>query len=577
MTARPVPGRDERIERLAALRRQFSSAAARERVALLSAPLSRPSPALLRALHDECLFAVAYADGERVRATAERALLGIASEVERRAGRGLTGSGIAGSLCAATYSLDLCEWLCSRFAHRVNLDWNDPEFAGALEDLLPELLPIAERDGWLSNEVSAQEWLALGGADPLTAILRLFRRAAAAPALRDRLFESLGFPVRWQLGAAPSAPSERAINTGSGADATCAASRTFLRFPARRPFWQREPLLRDFDASAWLAKPLPRRAHCTSRDAQSLIDVARATLAVRLRETDPVTYANPREVELFSLERGIDVALLGMQPARRLPIESYFGFVAARNRVPIAYGGGWVFGRRCEIGVNLFEEFRGGESAFIFTQILRVYHRHYRAAQFLVDPFQFGAGNREAIRSGAFWFYYRLGFRPIDPRLRALADAEAARLAAAGARSSSALLRRLTGSKLFLDTDAPTPPASHSPRAPDLVRVSLALSRRLARLSPEDRAAAEARAVASVRKRLGVRDRGWTAEEKLWFARLAPLALLVAPGDLSSPARRASLAAALRMKGAARERDYALRLARLDWFMGALNGAAARD
>lgn len=560
MTAQRVSGRDERIERLAALRRQFSPAAARERIALLNAPIAESSPAKLRALHDECLFAIAYADDQRVSAAAERALVRIAAEVERRAGRGLTGSGIAGSLCAATYSLDLCDWLTSQFARRVDLDWDDPEFAGALEDLLPELFPFAERDGWLSNEVSAREWLALGDADPLRAMLRLFRNAPAAPALRDRLFESLGVPVRWQLEAAAGA---------------FAASRTFLRSPARRPFWQRGPLLREFDVHAWLGKPLPRRSRCTSHEARELIDVARATLAVRLRETDPVTYANPREVELFSLERGIDVALFGMQPARRLPIESYFGFVAARNRVPIAYGGGWVFGRRCEIGVNLFEEFRGGESAFVFTQILRVYHRNYQAAQFLVDPFQFGAGNAEAIRSGAFWFYYRLGFRPVDGRLRALADAEAARLAAAaGARSSSTLLRRLTGSKLFLDTDAPTPPAQYSPRAPDLVRVSLALSRRLARLSSNDRAAAETRAVASVRKRLAVRDRGWTADEKLWFARLAPLVLLVDPRDLASAERRASLVAALRTKGAARERDYALRLARLDWLLSALDRAA---
>ena len=57
-----------------------------------------------------------------------------------------------------------------------------------------------------------------------------------------------------------------------------------------------------------------------------------------LGETDPITYANPREVTLVRLERGIDIALFGSVPERRLPIESFFGFVIAKNRVPIGYG-----------------------------------------------------------------------------------------------------------------------------------------------------------------------------------------------------------------------------------------------
>ena len=201
-----------------------------------------------------------------------------------------------------------------------------------------------------------------------------------------------------------------------------------------------------------LRDPLPRPVSLGRRGQEEIIDVARATLAARARETDPVTFANPAETKLFRLERGVDIALFGMQPARRLPIESYFGFVAARNRIPIAYGGGWVFFGRCEIGVNLFEEFRGGESAVIFAQVLRAYRQHYRVRQFLVDPYQFGKDNTEAIRSGAFWFYYRLGFRPTDPALWRLADQEFGRIHAQhGYRSPARTLRRFTASKLFLD------------------------------------------------------------------------------------------------------------------------------
>ena len=38
-----------------------------------------------------------------------------------------------------------------------------------------------------------------------------------------------------------------------------------------------------------------------------------------------------------ALGRGLDVALFGLLPDRRLPLESFFGYIAARNRVPLAY------------------------------------------------------------------------------------------------------------------------------------------------------------------------------------------------------------------------------------------------
>ncbi|MFO1316643.1 MAG: hypothetical protein U1F58_13655 [Burkholderiales bacterium] len=54
-------------------------------------------------------------------------------------------------------------------------------------------------------------------------------------------------------------------------------------------------------------------------------------------------------------------------------------------------------------------------------RILRAFHTLYGSGRFVVNPYQFGAGNAEAIASGAFWFYYRLGFRPAHALTRALA------------------------------------------------------------------------------------------------------------------------------------------------------------
>jgi hypothetical protein len=41
-----------------------------------------------------------------------------------------------------------------------------------------------------------------------------------------------------------------------------------------------------------------------------------------------------------------------------------------------------------------------------------------------MEPSQFGFNNPDGIKSGAFWFYYKYGFKPVDPELKALAENE---------------------------------------------------------------------------------------------------------------------------------------------------------
>jgi hypothetical protein len=302
----------------------------------------------------------------------------------------------------------------------------------------------------------------------------------------------------------------------------------------------------------------------------TLIGIARATLAARARETDTVTWANPGEVDLFRLDRGVDIALIGLAPSRRLPVESYFGFVAARNRVPIAYGGGWVFFGRCEIGVNLFPEFRGGESAFIFAQVLRAYRQRYRVEQFLVDPYQFGKGNPEAIQSGAFWFYYRLGFRPTDGAVAREAAAEWTRVASHRSyQTPASRLRRFTAAPLFLDVPpleagvTPALDAPWHPVAPDLPALGLSVTRWIAGQHEGDRLRAQAASVRLIRRVLGAPARSVRGSERQWYERLAPAVAMI-PELGSWPVRdRRQLAAALAAKGGPRERDYALRLQQL--------------
>jgi hypothetical protein len=543
----------ETIAALAATRRDTGSRAARLKLRLIAAGARRARMPLrsVRRWHDELLFCAAYPQSPALRRAVERELARQGSLVAGRPMEALgplAGSGIAGTSIKASFSQALLHWLVEHSSPDVSVVWDEDDDE-ALAELLPLLGLEPEADGLLDPALTTEQWVrraASPGRSPLEWLLQRLDALGLPPAVTDQLATAHGLTVRWRL---------------------TRHSRTLTRFPSRPIFYQRTPLLRDVMLGAVLRRSLPRPVRLRSSEVTGLIDTARGVLAARARETDPITYANPSEVTLFRLERGVDIALFGLAPSHRLPIETYVGFVAARNRIPVAYGGGWVFFDRCEIGVNLFEEFRGGESAWIFAQVLRTYRQWFRVAQFLVPPYQFGQDNTEAIRSGAFWFYRRLGFRPTDARIHRLADAEFALLRQSKHRTSPRVLRRLAGSPMFLDVAQVerglSPPASSGwqPTAPDLAKVGSALSAWLGRQFNGDREAAARECRRRVVGVLGApRTIDGSATEREWFGKFAPL--IAALPDLEAwPERdRRALRQLMLTKGGSRERDYALRL-----------------
>jgi hypothetical protein len=83
-----------------------------------------------------------------------------------------------------------------------------------------------------------------------------------------------------------------------------------------------------------------------------------------------------------------------------------------------------------EVGFNTFYTFRGGEAGWIYAQVLRCLCHRMGTTCVSVYPYQLGKDNEEAIESGAFWFYRKLGFRPGRPDLQKLAEQEEAKIAA---------------------------------------------------------------------------------------------------------------------------------------------------
>jgi hypothetical protein len=76
----------------------------------------------------------------------------------------------------------------------------------------------------------------------------------------------------------------------------------------------------------------------------------------------------------------------------------------------------------------------------------------------VVDPYQVGLHNEEAIESGAFWFYRKLGFRPASKQVAHLPEREEAKLRADPAyRAAPRTLRRLAEGEMIYETpDAQT-------------------------------------------------------------------------------------------------------------------------
>jgi hypothetical protein len=182
------------------------------------------------------------------------------------------------------------------------------------------------------------------------------------------------------------------------------------------------------------------------------VDASIAALGARAREVTPTMDPNPDEVYLADLGEGASLCILGTHPTLRCALEANYGYVMFSNGVPIGYGGVTPLANQANTGANLFPAFRGSEAPFLFAQSLRAFRHLFGIRRFIVNPYQFGADNDEALASGAFWFYDRLGFRSVRSPLRTLARAERDRLRREpGRRSPLRVLRRLAEADLVLD------------------------------------------------------------------------------------------------------------------------------
>jgi len=222
--------------------------------------------------------------------------------------------------------------------------------------------------------------------------------------------------------------------------------------------------------------------------------------------------------------------------------------------VPIGYIEGLAFFERLEIGFNMYYTFREGESAWIYAQVLKMHRDALGVTSFSIDPYQLGFENHEAIDSGAFWFYRKMGFRPTDRDVAAGVAREERRIAeTAGYRSSPATLRRLVTHNLLYEAPGTS---SHDWDRFHVRRIGLAVNRRMRRDLGGDAARLRAGAERRVGRALGLRPDELSPAEARAYRAMVP-ALDAIPDLARWPHDdRASLAGIVRAKAGRDERRY---------------------
>ncbi|MBT8092407.1 MAG: hypothetical protein KJN77_05165 [Gammaproteobacteria bacterium] len=530
------------LERLEALRETFGAPAAREKLALL-VDLEQQSfgrATDVERLHEALCFSRAWPDSPQLLTTVNRMLKNFAAraDLQRFAGA-LENSGIAGTDIRFQFYRVTAQWLAERCGDALHIDWKRFDGVERLSRTLGSLALFSERGALQQYLYDAADWIDRMRADDETDAAFLVRRFAALvgdEALRDSVYDELEIPFH----LSPSAT-------------TPTRAQEYLRPKAVQ--YQR----RNFKRKAVdLQKAASRRIRFEKvqrRQAIRLVDLARSAMVARSRDLDAFAYASAKDVLRVHCRNGIQLVLIGMLPEKRYLLECEYGYLMLRNGVVVGYGTGTGLFGSCQIAFNLFPTFRGAETTELYASVLAAFHRLFAADTFSVDSYQIGADNEEAIDSGAWWFYARMGFRPRDKEASKLADTELRKAQERkGYRSSKNTLRQLAVHPLYF---------SLGRKRKDVLpmvctdTLSLGVLDYVSKRFGSQREDGARRCSEELAGALGIESTAeWTTDEQLMWHRLGPVIAAVTDVTEWPRADRDALLDVIRAKGGVHEKDY---------------------
>ncbi len=529
------------LRTLERLRDQFGAQPAQtKRAALdvLARATLRSAGEVLR-LHEMLCFMRAYPDDAGVLARVTRTLKRFAERRDLRAHRvTLANSGIAGTDTWYPFFWPTARWLATRWPAQVELDRDDTVAGERIACALPILVTPTEA-AWLRGDKPA----GFGALDVLRGT-----HATDGSFLLDRLEAMPGNTfTREQFHDAiePSYVLRADAHT---------PNRTRAQYAAMPVIFQRGPLQRARPNLARAIQQPPRHVRAVNaREGAALVDMARTAMVSRERDLDAFAYGDARDVQIVEDSDGLAFMVNGVVPGRRTLLPAIFGAITLRNNVPIGYIQADVLGPTAALSFNTFPTFRGGEAAHTFGRLLAVLRHLYGVSSFSIEPYQLGEGNYEGIDSGAWWFYYKLGFRPRAREARRLVVRELERMRARPSyRSSADTLRQLARWHMFIDLDP-----SCRVGLPPIARIGHEIAQLLHGTSNASRADNEAACSEAALQITGLTSlAGFSSDERQAWQRWAPLVALN-PQIARWPAKeRRAVAQIIRAKGARSEREF---------------------
>ena len=554
MIAQPVPLRGEgesvvrvsastRLKNLNRIKDDYSAEAAGRKLELLREldPRRLATSAEVYLLHEALCFLLAYPDNRRVRSKVERMLKRFSTRPDlRRHAKALADTGIQGTAIHYAFYWTTALWLETKWPGHLSIDWDVFDHQDGLPYLLYVLLPFGETLAVDEADLDPREWLEwLKHPDEKDEgfLIRRIAKIHGDGMVREMLYEELDVP--YKLSPGPGTPT-----------------RTGARYKPSPVVYRSHPLDRSRPNLRKECLRPPRAVHPLSpREGRKLIDMAREAMVTHSRDLFAFEIADENDVRMVDFDDGLQFAAIGMLPEHRLMLDSVYGFLTLKNGIPIGYVLSSSYFNSTEVAYNVFETFRGGESARIYARVLATMHHLFGADAFTVDPYQMGHENREGLKSGAWWFYYKLDYRPMDPEVKRLLKKELARIRRNPKhRTSLATLNQLSSKNMYLFLGRPRKDIRG---IIPLENIGLAVSRYVGQRFGSDREKATRVCAKEATRLLGVRSLGgFTAGERLAWERWSPLMLTLPGVERWTDEERRALARIARAKGGRRESDY---------------------
>ncbi len=355
-------------------------------------------------------------------------------------------SGIAGTTMQDALGFHPMRWLVRRMPGKVEIAWDDYDDERAMGAGWPRVIPLLEEDSLVEATIPWRRWLDAAQGSHSQSPAWLVKRLEAlnvSDAEKTRVYDALHMPVRWRL-------------------ENSRISRTRNWSAAPRPFIHQGPLIarKDVSLARELAQRPPQLKRLSRKQGEAVMDLIREVMLVRYRELYGTTLGDAGSVRRADVGRRVSIFLWNLRPNRRLPLRAYVAGLTLKNGVPVNYIEAIGLFDWIEVGFNTFYTFRGGEVAWIFAQVLRCLDRFTGARCVSMYPYQLGQNNDEAIESGAFWFYRKLGFRPGRRDLLRLAEREEAKIARDPKyKTPTRTLRRLADGHVFYELPGSEPGA----------------------------------------------------------------------------------------------------------------------